>query len=104
MSTLLKHRLLHLQIDSDISRIEALLDSLRQLNGIEDVVLNHLDLSVGYDLKKVNLEKVEALVHEHGVKLQSGFLAKLSRGWIHFIEENEYNNALGKGKSCRGNC
>ncbi len=75
---------------------------LLEVEGIKKCITgpNPYVLQIEYDLMKVNLKKIEELMESHNYILSGQWLSKFKRGWLHFIEENEYVGQRSVPHSC----
>ena len=49
--------------------------------------------SVAYNLEETNLAAIESVIIREGFRLNDSFFHRLKRKWLHYIEENESENA-----------
>ena len=73
-----------------------------KVNGVAKVEIDpgKKDVFVEYDLVKCCEEAVEHYMAKMGFTLDSGFMQRLKRGWIHYTEENERDALQSKGHPC----
>ena len=69
-------------------------DGLIGLPGVQKVVSDwHRNkVTVTYNLHKVRALDVEKLLDDIGYPPHPGFLYRFKREWIHFIEQNQFDN------------
>ena len=74
--------------------IEKAGQALHELNGVKEFNYNRNNgiLTIRYDLESVLLKKIEEVLAEQGIQLDSGFFSKIKRGWHHYTEQNELDN------------
>jgi hypothetical protein len=76
------------------SLIEKVGQVLNELNGVKEFNYNRNNgnLTIRYDLETVMLKKIEEVLAEQGIQLDSTFFSKIKRGWNHYTEQNELDN------------
>lgn len=81
--------------------LRALVARLAGMMGVEAAEASGRRLKLGYDLRLVSLEQIEAAIAETGLQLKGG-LHGLRRGLWKFSEANELSNAArpGTGACC----
>jgi len=80
---------------NDFSNAEHYADVLRQQPGVLEVTPDHEkgQLAVRYNLKLINMEKMENVLAEQGYAWPNSFWQRTKRNWLHYTEQNELDNA-----------
>ena len=99
---IIKRRKLHFSTMTDFAQAGHFVELLKKQVGVTDVRFDERDgiLEVSYNLQLINLEKIERLLEETGMTWPQTFWARMKRGWIHFTEENELENAQAPSMPC----
>ncbi len=67
--------------------------ALSEVNGIKAVKADKSGrVYVEYNLRRINLEAIEKIISDLNYEITNGFVNRVKRGWIHFIEQNERDN------------
>lgn len=75
---------------------------IKEIKGVKKVKIDKEkgDVFVEYDLSKCMEADIEEAMINAGFVLDSGFMQKLKRGYIHYTEENDRENLHHKPGSC----
>ena len=101
MKDIIKKRTLKLDGLMSQDQANELLETLSKVAGIREVKMEkHSNLLLKYDLMTVKLETIEKLLTQLDCTFADGYLQRFQRGWIYYMEENEYNNMKIVPHSC----
>ena len=78
---------------------------LKQQDGVKEAKIDYEKhtLYVVYDLDRINFKSMERIVKKQGLVLSDSIWRRLQRQFIHFFEENEYDNAHAEALPCCSN-
>ncbi len=100
----IKHAKLKLNAPLQAEKIETLKKILTREMGvlhIEFVPRKRL-LELAYNFEVTTLAQIENVVEQHGLKLCRSLGWRFRRGYIHFTEQNEWENARRPKTTCSG--
>ena len=102
---IIKHRYIHFekrQIWTGFKSYESL---LKMQDGVKEAKIDYekYTLYVVYDLDKINFRSIGWIVKKEGLVLSDSIWRRLQRRFIHFFEENEYDNAHAEALPCCSN-
>lgn len=58
------------------------------------------NVKISYDLMDINFLKIEKIIDDINCDLTKGPWKNFKKGWIHFVEENEYTNMKSVAHNC----
>ena len=93
----LKHRILSLQHSPVPAKVTDIRECLQGVMGVREVDVEGVRLHITYDLLQVTQSTIEQVLLVAGIELHSGWLQRLNRGRVHYLEETELDN-LGQGE------
>jgi YHS domain-containing protein len=84
----------HFKLEQSLSIPDAkqLAKELYGMMGVRKIHIVGMDIDVTYDLMEVTAEQIEDRMVEIGVKLGEEWSQRLSRGFIHILEETEVSS------------
>ena len=86
-----KHRTIRLSsADNDPQAAESAVRLLRNVKGVTQVMVKSPDrILVSYNVRRITMQIIEALLTEFGYRLHMGFLCSLMRNLCYYIEDIE---------------
>lgn len=73
----------------DKMEMAKLTDGVQQLMGVKTLKVSPKDMSISYDLMEVSLETIEGQVEQTLGPLETPWVDRVKRSWIHYSEECE---------------
>jgi len=86
-----KRRIRLLSVISNDARAR-LITAITKLMGVQDISIEGDEVLVVYDLMKIALEDIEAVIVKSVGQLDEAVTEKIKRGFIHYSEECELDN------------
>lgn len=85
----------------DPDAVKAAAELLNDVKGVLNVRITSPDrLVVSYNVRRITLQVIEALLTEFGFKLETSLFCRVMRGLCYYIEENECSNPLHDQAEC----
>lgn len=87
--SVIKQRRLRLAQPLSPTQARTLSDALQEMMGIQTVSVEGDSIVIAYDLLQATAEQIEERLAEIGVHLGEGWMERLRRAFVHYIEECE---------------
>lgn len=93
--SLVKTKTIDFRHVNDVSNAQKYADALRTQNGVIEAEIDSSkgQLNIRYNLKLINMEKIEQLLAGQGYQWPNSFWQRTKRNWAHYTEQNELDNA-----------
>lgn len=100
LGEIIKRRPLRLAeaLDEEASRV--VIQRLKEMMGVKEVLARERLLIIRYDLLQLNLAQLEAALSNSGIGLDKGWWQQLRRTWFKNTEQNELNNLDAPAGAC----
>ena len=98
----LKHRSIRICPSPDYpDAVTSAAELLKDVKGVLNVrIISPERLVVSYNVRRITLQVIEALLTEFGFKLQTTLLCRLMRSFCYYIEDNECSNPIHDQAEC----
>lgn len=104
MTEITKRRTIDLAAIADESRRSEIQTAILQLDGVKRVEPESGGgISVEYNLIKISLQEIEEVIESKGHRPKLGLFGRLKRAFIHYTEQNEFDNATAPDAPCCSN-
>ncbi len=104
MTEITKRRTIDLAGITEEARRSEIQTAILRLDGVKRVEPeSDGKFSVDYNLMKISLQEIEEVIQSKGHQMNAGFLARLKRAFIHYTEQNEFDNATAPDAPCCSN-
>ena len=74
------------------AQARAVSESLSRMAGIQDVVVQGIDVTIRYDLLEATAEQIKRVLEDAGARLGSGWGERMRRASVHYSEVCEASN------------
>jgi hypothetical protein len=98
----LKHRSIRIcETPADPNAVDSAAELLRDVKGILNVrIASPGRLVVSYNVRRITMQTIEALLTEFGYKLQTGLFCRVMRGVCYYIEDIECSDPVHDQAEC----
>jgi hypothetical protein len=98
----LKHRTIRICSSPDHpDAVKSAVELLKDVKGVLNARIVAPDrLAVSYNVRRITLQIIEALLTEFGFKLQTSLFCRLMRNMCYYIEDNECSNPIHDQAEC----
>jgi hypothetical protein len=97
-----KHRSIRIcSSPDDPDAVKSAVELLKDVRGVLDSRIVSADrILVSYNVRRITLQVIEALLTEFGFKMHTSLISRLMRGLLYYIEDNECSNPIHDQAEC----